>query len=214
VTSTNEQFPDIVLLLGDIIDSDYFFRNEDSVNEVVELLSSFNARLGTWAILGNHEYYVGVDRVKDILTRSKVRLLADEAANVDGRITLVGRIDRVAARYGFNRLSIADIVSSSPPYGTSAVHPVIVMDHQPFGLDESMEYGAALQLSGHTHRGQIFPFNFIIASMYEKSYGLYKKGATNYYISSGAGVWGSPVRTVGRPEIVIINLDNVPKGGY
>jgi predicted MPP superfamily phosphohydrolase len=213
VTATNEQFPDIVLLLGDIIDSDYFFRDESNVNEAAELLSSFNAKLGTWAILGNHDYYVGADRVKDFLSVSGVRLLIDEAVNVDGRVTLVGRADRTVIRYGEKRMDIADIVLSSLPDSDSICRPVIVMDHQPFDLDESMRYGADLQLSGHTHRGQIFPVNFIIASMYEKSYGLYKKNSTNYYISSGAGVWGSPVRTVGRPEIVIINVENTPEGG-
>jgi predicted MPP superfamily phosphohydrolase len=214
VTAVNEQFPDIVLLLGDTIDSGYFFRNEDGTDEAAGLLSSFEARLGTWAILGNHDYYVGADRVKDFLSESNVRLLTDEAVDVEGVLTLVGRVDRAASRYGINRLSIADIVSSSRLAADRFVQPMIVMDHQPFNLEESMEYGAALQLSGHTHRGQIFPFNFIIASIYEKSYGLYKKGSTNYYISSGAGVWGSPVRTVGRPEIVIINILGTSKGGY
>jgi predicted MPP superfamily phosphohydrolase len=215
VAAANGQFPDIVLLLGDTIDSDYFFRDEDNVNKAAELLSSFNARLGTWAILGNHDYYVGAGRVKDFFSRAGVRLLVDEAADVDGMVTLVGRADRTAIRYdGTERLDISDIVSSSLPGGVSITRPLIVMDHQPLGLDESMKYGADLQLSGHTHRGQIFPFNFIIASMYEKSYGLFKKGSTNYYISSGAGVWGPPVRTVGRPEIVIINIDDTSKGGH
>ena len=133
---------------------------------------------------------------------------------MDGTVTLVGRTDRTAARYsGIERLDIAEIVSSSLPDGVSITRPVIVMDHQPIDLDESMEYGADLQLSGHTHRGQIFPFNFITASIYEKIYGLFEKGSTSYYISSGAGVWGPPVRTVGRPEIVIINIDT-SKGGY
>jgi predicted MPP superfamily phosphohydrolase len=214
VNAVNEQFPDIVLLLGDTVDSDYFFRDEDIVNEAAELLSSFNSRLGTWAILGNHDYYAGADRVEKFLSRSEVAVLTDEAVNVDGEIMLVGRVDRAASRYGVKRLDIADIVSLSAPDGASIARLMVIMDHQPFDLDESMNYGADLQLSGHTHRGQIFPFNFIIASIYEKSYGLYKKGSTNYYISSGAGVWGSPVRTVGRPEIVIINVDNTSNGGY
>jgi predicted MPP superfamily phosphohydrolase len=214
VTAVNEQFPDIVLLLGDTIDSDYFFSDADNMNKVSELLSSFNARLGTWAILGNHDYYVGADRVRDFLSGTGINVLVDEAADVDGRITLAGRADRTAIRYGgVKRPDIAEILSSSLPEDVSIARPLIVMDHQPFELDEAMEYGADLQLSGHTHRGQIFPFNFIIAAMYEKSYGLYKKGPTTYYISSGAGVWGTPVRTAGRSEIVIINIDDTSKGG-
>jgi predicted MPP superfamily phosphohydrolase len=215
VTATNEQFPDVVLLLGDTVDGEYFFRDEDNLNRSAELLSSFNAGMGTWAILGNHDYYAGAGKVRDFLSRSGVRLLTDEAVIIGGSVTLVGRDDRAAIRYsGVKRRDIADIVSYSLPDVDQLARPVIVMDHQPFGLGESMEYGADLQLSGHTHRGQIFPINFIVASMYEKSYGLYRKGSTNYFISSGAGVWGSPVRTVGRPEIVIINIGGGSKGGY
>jgi predicted MPP superfamily phosphohydrolase len=84
---------------------------------------------------------------------------------------------------------------------------MIVMDHQPFNLEESEDIGAALQVSGHTHRGQIFPINFIVSGIYEKHYGYYRRGSTNYFISSGAGTWGPPVRTTGRPEIVILTLD-------
>jgi predicted MPP superfamily phosphohydrolase len=80
------------------------------------------------------------------------------------------------------------------------------MDHQPYDLAESDNAGTDLQVSGHTHRGQLFPFNFLISAMYEHHYGLYKKDHANYYISSGAGTWGPPVRTIGRPEVVILNL--------
>ena len=78
--------------------------------------------------------------------------------------------------------------------------PIVVLDHQPVRLEEAQDAGVALQLSGHTHKGQIFPANLLVSAIYEKYYGPYRKGETYYYITSGAGTWGPPVRTTGRPE--------------
>jgi predicted MPP superfamily phosphohydrolase len=203
---TNGQFPDIVLLVGDTVDSEEFFEDERRTAEAVEALSSFRAGYGTWAVMGNHDYYAGADDVIRLYASSGVSLLRDEIAVLDGKFALAGRDDRASASYGVNRLGLAEILSAMPETGEGVRYPVILMDHQPFVLEEAMEGGIDLQVSGHTHRGQLWPINFIVGGMYEKSYGPYKKGGTNYYISSGAGVWGPPVRTIGRPEIVIINV--------
>jgi len=84
--------------------------------------------------------------------------------------------------------------------------PIIVMDHQPIGLDEAAEQGADLQLSGHTHHGQIWPFHLITKAVYEVSWGYKKKGQTHVYVSSGVGTWGPPVRLGNTPEIINIKL--------
>ena len=204
VSLVNDASPDIVLILGDTIDSPEFLRDEDKKTEAMNLLSSFGSRLGTWAVMGNHDYYAGHPDVEDFFAGTDVRLLMDEAEVVDGKFVLAGRDDRAGSRYGRIRKSIDDIVS--PIISDDARYPLIIMDHQPFELGDAADSGALLQLSGHTHRGQLFPINFIVARIYEKSYGLYKKKNTHYYISSGAGVWGTPVRTVGRPEVVIIDV--------
>ncbi|MDR3164704.1 MAG: metallophosphoesterase [Synergistaceae bacterium] len=204
VSLVNGASPDIVLILGDTIDSRDFLRDEARKTETMNLLSSFESRLGTWAVMGNHDYYAGHAAVEDFFADAGVRLLVDEAEMPDGEFVLVGRDDRAGSYYGRARKGISDIISSIVP--DDARYPLIVMDHQPFGLGEAADSGALLQVSGHTHRGQLFPVNFLVACIYEKSYGLYKKENTHYYVSSGAGVWGTPVRTVGRPEVVIINL--------
>ncbi|MDR1965298.1 MAG: metallophosphoesterase [Synergistaceae bacterium] len=212
VEKTNAQDPDIILLLGDTIDDESFFRDAERMSAAAEALSSFKSRLGAWAVLGNHDYYAGDAQVSDFLSRAGVTLLRDEAAVVSGELILIGRDDRSASLRGFERKSIEEIAASSPPLQSDApTLPTIVMDHQPFGLEEAESAGATLQVSGHTHRGQLFPVNFIVAFMYEKHYGLYKRGKTNYYITSGAGVWGPPVRTAGRPEIVMLNLGHSAK---
>jgi uncharacterized protein len=80
------------------------------------------------------------------------------------------------------------------------------MDHQPFGLREAVEEGIDLQISGHTHDGQLWPFNYIVEAIYELPWGYRKNGNTHFYVSNGLGTWGPPVRIGNRPEIVQIHL--------
>ena len=81
------------------------------------------------------------------------------------------------------------------------------MDHQPVKLEEAENNGIDLQLSGHTHHGQLWPFNFITKKIYEVSMGYKQKGDTHYYISPGVGTWGPPVRTGNKPEIIQFTLN-------
>jgi predicted MPP superfamily phosphohydrolase len=200
--------PDIVLLAGDTIDDAGWLNDPKRRRAAAELFSSLTPRLGTWAVMGNHDYYAGIGEFESFLGETPIRLLRDEAVKPDGELLLVGRDDRTVMRGGGERASIDGIINRYVgEYGRGAgVIPMVVMDHQPFDLEDAENAGAVLQLSGHTHRGQLFPINLIVSMMYEKYYGPYKKGLTNYYISSGAGVWGPPVRTAGRPEVVILDL--------
>jgi predicted MPP superfamily phosphohydrolase len=90
--------------------------------------------------------------------------------------------------------------------GVDLQKPVILLDHQPFELDEKVQAGADLTLSGHTHHGQIWPLNYITRSIYEVSWGYKKKGNMHVYVSSGAGGWGPPVRLGNRPEVIFVKL--------
>ena len=84
--------------------------------------------------------------------------------------------------------------------------PVILLDHQPFHLDETAKYGVDLQLSGHTHNGQMWPLNYVTSMIYELSYGYLKKRNTHFIVSSGYGLWGPRVRSGSRSEILLINI--------
>ncbi|KUL00551.1 MAG: Metallophosphoesterase, partial [Synergistales bacterium 54_9] len=130
-----------------------------------------------------------------------VTVLRDESVDIEGILTLVGRDDRAASRMGSPRLPLADIP------GVDSGLPVIVMDHTPSDLHEAEETGVALQVSGHTHRGQLWPFNYVTSRIFEQDWGFLKKGDTLYYISCGIGVWGPPIRTSSRPEVVVLNLN-------
>ena len=90
--------------------------------------------------------------------------------------------------------------------GINLSYPVLLMDHQPFQLSKPEELGVDLQLSGHTHHGQIWPFNYITNAIYEVSWGYKKKGNTQFYVSCGYGTWGPPMRIGNRPEVVSITL--------
>ncbi len=90
-------------------------------------------------------------------------------------------------------------------------YPVILLDHQPFHLEEGETNGADLQISGHTHKGQLWPLNYITRQVYELSWGYKKKNHTHVYVSCGLGTWGPPVRSGNRPEIVNIQLNFVAK---
>jgi hypothetical protein len=84
--------------------------------------------------------------------------------------------------------------------------PVILLDHQPFHLDETAKYGVDLELSGHTHNGQLWPVNYFTAMIYELSYGYLKKRNTSFIVSSGYGLWGPRVRSGSRSEVLLINI--------
>ena len=90
--------------------------------------------------------------------------------------------------------------------GVDKSFPLIMMDHQPFGLNEASDNQIDLQISGHTHNGQLWPLNFVISRIYELGWGYAVKGKTHYYVSCGVGGWGTPVRTGSRPEIIDIKI--------
>lgn len=209
VDLTNRQKPDIVLLVGDTIDDLGWMNDPAARAETASLFRSLKADMGIWAVPGNHDYYVGVERVAQLMGEAGVTLLRDGWAAPRERLLLLGRDDRTLERMsGEKRRPLPEIRDEAAnALGEKFARlPLIVLDHQPTAMEESRDAGATLQLSGHTHGGQLFPINFIVARFYKKLCGAYKDGGTNYYISSGAGTWGPPVRTSGRPEIVVIDL--------
>ncbi len=188
--------PDVVLFAGDIVD--------ETVTEAIEarlsgIMGRLRAPLGLYACPGNHEYYSGLERNVACLRACGITVLQDEAAAVDRAFLLVGRRDAGSLERGVRRLSIGGILARS---GLPADLPVVVLDHQPVHLDEAEQAGAALQVSGHTHDGQMFPIGIINGLIYELNWGLKKKGGTQYYVTSGAGTWGPPLRIGSRAEIV------------
>ena len=193
VDMINRQNPDIVLLPGDILDDDVETFEKQKMWEV---MSQIKSRYGTFASLGNHEYISNrVDDAAAYLEKSGVQVLRDGYTLVNNSFYIVGRNDQAVERYtGKGRKPLAEILE-----GVDKSKPLLLMDHQPVRLDEAMANGIDLQVSGHTHRGQMFPNQFITKRTFELDWGYLLKGSTHYIVSSGFGTWGPPIRTGQSP---------------
>ena len=195
----SSQEPDIVLLLGDIVDGEIGPVLRD---DLLQYFKCPRCRNGLYAITGNHEFIGGADRTIPYIESKGIRILKDETVTITGGVQLTGRLDRDSKRYyGVERKALKELMAETDPS-----KPIILLDHQPFDLDESEKYGIDLHLSGHTHNGQMWPLNYLTGKIYELSYGYMKKGNTHYIVSSGFGIWGPRVRLGSRPEVLIINL--------
>ena len=200
VNMINSLEPDIILLPGDVVDEDI----ESVVKQNCgEDLRALRAKYRVYAITGNHEYIGGVEPSVRYLTEHGIIELRDRAVKIANSFYIIGREDRASKGFaGILRKPLNLLLE-----GVDKNLPVILMDHQPVKLEEAENNGIDLQLSGHTHHGQLWPFNFITKKIYEVSMGYKQKGDTHYYISPGVGTWGPPVRTGNKPEIIQITLN-------
>ncbi|MDZ7316082.1 MAG: metallophosphoesterase [candidate division KSB1 bacterium] len=204
VNKINSLSPDLILFPGDLIDEDIAPVVRENLGEA---LRSLKAAYGIYAVTGNHEFIGGVERAVGYLQEHGVRVLRDESVLLPNGLYLVGRDDRVKKAFtGVDRKSLRELMQSVDPG-----KPILLLDHQPFELHEAAEQGVDLQLSGHTHNGQLWPLDLITRATYEQSWGYLKKGHTQYYISCGVGTWGPPIRLGSRPEIVELGLRFNPK---
>lgn len=199
VRMMNDQNPDIILLAGDIFDEDL---GPVIQNNMGDQLSQLNAPLGVYAVTGNHEYIGGVDPAVKYLEDHGVKVVRDSVITPNGLINVVGRDDRQAKMMGGNaRMPLAKLVQEIDKNLFT-----VMLDHQPYHLNEAVENGIDLQISGHTHHGQMFPLNLITKAMFEVSRGYKQIANTHFYVSTGFGTWGPPVRIGNRPEIVVFEV--------
>lgn len=202
VDEINRLKPDLVCIPGDIF-NDYFGSIKDP-EKAIATLKKLKARYGVYASLGNHDAGKTFSQMLDFLDRSNITLLNDEYTNIDDRLILVGRLDPNPIG-GFGELKRSDIGELFEQMNPSL--PVVVMDHTPIHLDE---YGEAVDLilSGHTHKGQVFPGNLITKQIFEVDYGYYQRdeNSPHVVVTSGVGTWGMPMRVGTNNEIVSIQI--------
>jgi len=192
--------PDIVLLVGDIADR---FVEPLIHQDAGSVLGRLKSTYGVYAVTGNHEYFGDVNRTVSYLSDHGIKFLRDEVVLIGRSFYLAGREDRTSERYnGKKRKSIKGILKT-----VNKNHPVILMDHQPYNFSEPEENLIDLQVSGHSHNGQLFPLGYLFEIYYEKSWGYLKRGKTHFYVSSGAGTAGPPVRVGTISEIVNIKIN-------
>ena len=191
--------PDLVLFAGDVIDED---PGSLIRKDLGNCLKELRAPLGVYAVTGNHEYIGGVDKAIKYLKGHNITVLRDSVVTLSNGIIIIGREDTDSRRFsGIRRKSVAELIQNINPGS-----PTILLDHQPANLDEAVVNNIDLQLSGHTHHGQIWPFNLITSKIFRISFGYEKIQNIHFYVSCGFGTWGPPIRTTARPELVKIVL--------
>jgi len=199
VDKINSLNPDIILLAGDIVDDRAEILNQRGIGKSFNKLKP---KYGIYSINGNHEFINGVKSSDTYAEQFGIKLLQDSSELIDSSFYVIGREDVAMPQFtDKGRKSLNEIVS-----GLDNNYPKILLDHTPVKLEQAEQNGIDLQLSGHTHHGQIWPANIITNMIYELSWGYLKKEETHYYVSSGAGTWGPPVRTGSSSEIVNIKI--------
>lgn len=219
VDTINSQNVDLVCIAGDLFDNDY-----DAIKDpdkVADILSGIKSRYGTYACWGNHdvsekilagftfpqkETIVRDGRFTEFLHHAGITMLEDETVCIDNAFYLVGRRDKdMAKKEQLLRKTFSEITEPLDPS-----LPIIVMDHQPGELSEASDAGVDLDLSGHTHDGQMFPANLVVHFLWENACGVLKKGSMTSIVTSGAGVWGPAMRVGTNNEVVIANVSFDP----
>jgi predicted MPP superfamily phosphohydrolase len=185
--------PDLMVFGGDIVEGT---REDENMHMFEKILREIHPRYGVYAVFGNHEFY-GRQNKGQFFDRSGMKVLCDSNVVIGGSFNLLGRYDSHFGR----RKTIGELMKS-----VKDSLPVILVDHRPTEIDEVSKTTVDVQLSGHTHNGQLFPINLILKRMYRLVWGYEKIGNTNFFVTSGIRLWGPPVRTVGKSEIMVIEV--------
>lgn len=195
VQEINALNPDLVLIPGDIVDDEIQTFLEQEIDQV---LAQIDAKMGVFASLGNHDHHDGtMQQLIAAIERSNIKVLYDETIILENNIIIVGRKDRIER----DRASLALLMD-----GLDRSYPIILLDHQPYDLNIAKQLGVDLMLSGHTHRGQIFPGNLITSRIYQNHWGHLQIGDFHSIVTSGYGFWGPPIRLGTRSEIVQVTV--------
>lgn len=194
VDMINAANPGVVLIGGDLVDNSL----RPLVNQnMAEELSRLQAPQGVYMALGNHEYISGADAVEKYLEATPITLLRDSVVVLRNGVQIVGRDDKTNR----HRKSLHALLEEC-----DLSRPVIVVDHQPYGLQEVDAAGVDLQFCGHTHHGQVWPISLLTDYIYEQSHGYRKWTHSHIYVSSGLSLWGPPFRIGTHSDMAVFHL--------
>lgn len=189
--------PDIIFIVGDFVDDEPDYFMEQGLHKLFEKLK---APLGIYGVLGNHEYYGGKrQEITDMMENIGIHVLLDDVHTIDGKLQIVGRRDKTDR----NRRSIDRLFKDRAIKGEL---PLVVLDHQPIELEAFPEFPVHMSLSGHTHRGQIWPNHLFTQKLFPLDWGYKQFGHVHSFVSSGYGFWGPPLRIGSRSEILFIRV--------
>jgi predicted MPP superfamily phosphohydrolase len=200
VRSINHQKPDMVAIAGDLVDMPV-----ELLGEELRCLTDLRTSFGTFFVTGNHEYIYGVQEWMDFMRTLGIQVLDNRRISIADGLDLAGVHD--ARGYWFHPGFQPDLEAALA--GRDPERELILLAHQPRQIEEAAAHGVGLQLSGHTHGGQIFPFGLFTWMSQPYLYGLHRHGEhTQIYVTRGAGFWGPPMRVLAPPEIALIVLDS------
>lgn len=193
VDMMNEEHADAILIAGDIIDMSMRPLKEEKMYEEFKRLNA-----PVYACLGNHEYYSGEPDAQKFYEQAGIHLLRDSCAVV-GDLCVIGRDDRTNQ----HRKTLADIMKQADRSKFT-----ILLDHQPYHLEQAERQKIDFQFSGHTHHGQVWPISWITENIYECAFGAHQRSGTRYYVSSGIGIWGGKFRIGTRSEYIVATISH------
>ncbi len=200
INIVEELKPDILVSTGDLVDGQIH-----ELDGLSDLFNEINPVYGKFAITGNHEFYAGLDQAIAFTEKAGFTLLRGKAVNINGIINIAGVDDRTAERYG----RYADSDEATLLRGLDQDVFTLLLKHRP-RVNEGSADMFDLQLSGHTHKGQIFPFSLVTAIYFPMDSGFINlQAGSALYVSRGTGTWGPPIRFLSPPEISVIDI--VPK---
>ncbi|MFI7072749.1 metallophosphoesterase [Micromonospora sediminicola] len=200
VAMINRLDADLVAVVGDLVDG-----TVAELGAAAEPLRDLRSRYGSFFVTGNHEYYSGVEEWVREVDRLGLRVLQNERQEIQARggvLDLAGVNDVTAAGTGL--AAPADYAAALGDRDPS--RPVVLLAHQPVAAHEAAKFGVDLQLSGHTHGGQMVPFNLAVKLQQPVVSGLGEVDGTKVYVTNGAGFWGPPVRVGAPPQVTLVEL--------
>lgn len=201
VSEINAQNPDVVCIAGDLFDSSMDLVKDPQ--KAAETLQKIKAAYGVYACFGNHDAGDTFHKMTDFLKNANINILNDQYTVIDDRLILAGRLDK--SGIGGRDIKRKDM----PKIKGNEDLPIVVMDHNPANYSDYSN-DVDLILSGHTHKGQIFPVSLVTNILYEVDYGYYRKdnNSPQIIVTSGIGYWGMPMRVGSDSELVVVNFEN------
>ena len=189
--------PDILVSTGDLVDGQI-----NRLAGLEEILNEINPRYGKFAITGNHEFYAGIDQALDFTRKAGFKLLRGEGVHVGDIMNIAGVDDPAGKTFNrYNKVPEKALLS-----GLNNGRFTLLLKHRPF-VDNASQGLFDLQLSGHTHKGQIFPFTLITKMFFPHQSGIFNLlNNSILYVSRGTGTWGPPIRFMSPPEVTVIEL--------
>lgn len=195
----DEQEGDLVVFGGDVFNDHLSWLEDEALQ-----LEKLSLPLGKFAVLGNHEFYAGLEKSLDLFDQAGITIIDDQFIYLDDLNLVLAGVTDPARRAGPKehqenvvRKLVRDIVPDKFN---------LLVSHRPWGFEYAALSGVDLQLAGHTHNGQIFPFRYFVKTQFKHIYGLYKHAGSSLIVTSGAGSWGPPIRVLSPAEIAVIDI--------